>query len=96
MSLIVGIGNLFKYFVSKSIYKNFSIVYGTLLTPEKYYLEWREEGFCKFSDERDETNSIIGEKCKDIDGKLFKELFCLFYKKRFFDFIAILYRYVSN
>lgn len=61
--------------------------YGTLLTPEKYYLEWKEEGFREFPDERDETDLIIEEKCKEIDGKLFKELFCLFYKKRFLDLI---------
>ena len=61
--------------------------YGTLLTPEKYYLEWKEDGFREFPDERDETDLIIEEKCKDIDGKLFKEIFCLFYKKRFLDLI---------
>ena len=54
--------------------------YGTLLTPEKYYLEWKEDGFREFPDERDETDLIIEEKCKEIDGKLLKELFCLFYK----------------
>lgn len=61
--------------------------YGTLLTPEKYYLEWKEDGFKEFTDECDETDSLIAEKCKDIEGKLFKELFCLFYKKRFLDLI---------
>ena len=61
--------------------------YGTLLTPEKYYLEWKKDGFREFPDERDETDLIIEEKCKDIDGKLFMELFCLFYKMRFLDLI---------
>ncbi len=61
--------------------------YGTLLTPEKYYLEWKEDGFKEFPDECDETDLLIAEKCKDIEGKLFKELFCLFYKKRFLDLI---------
>lgn len=61
--------------------------YGTLLTPEKYYLEWKEDGFKEFTDECDETDLLIAEKCKDIEGKLFKELFCLFYKKRFLDLI---------
>jgi len=61
--------------------------YGTLLTPEKYYLEWKEDGFKEFSDECDETDLLIAEKCKDIEGKLFKELFCLFYEKRFLDLI---------
>ena len=61
--------------------------YGTLLTPEKYYLEWKEDGFKEFTDECDETDLLIAEKCKNIEGKLFKELFCLFYKKRFLDLI---------
>lgn len=61
--------------------------YGTLLTPEKYYLEWKEDRFKEFTDECDETDLLIAEKCKDIEGKLFKELFCLFYKKRFLDLI---------
>ena len=61
--------------------------YGTLLTPEKYYLEWKEDGFKEFTDECDETDLLIAEKCKDIEGKLFKELFCLFYKKRFLNLI---------
>ena len=61
--------------------------YGTLLTPEKYYLEWKEDGFKEFTDECNETDLLIAEKCKDIEGKLFKEFFCLFYKKRFLDLI---------
>ena len=61
--------------------------YGTLLTPEKYYLEWKEDGFKEFTDECDETDLLIAEKCKNIEGKLFKELFCLFYKRRFLDLI---------
>ena len=63
------------------------MLYGTLLTPEKYYLEWKEDGFKEFTDECDETDLLIAEKCKDIEGKLFKEFFCLFYKKRFLDLI---------
>ncbi len=61
--------------------------YGTLLTPEKYYLEWKEDGFKNFRDECNETDLLIEEKCKSIEGKLYKELFWLFYKKRFLDLV---------
>ena len=61
--------------------------YGTLLTPEKYYLEWADDGFTEFADERDETDILIEEKCKEISDKLFKGLFALFYKRRFLDLV---------
>ena len=61
--------------------------YGTLLTPEKYYLQWRQDGFREFADERDETDLLIEETCKSIPEKLYQELYCLFYKKRFLDLI---------
>lgn len=61
--------------------------YGTLLTPEKHYLEWKQEAFREFTDERNETDLLIEEKCKEIPEKLYEGLFCLFYKKRFLDLI---------
>ncbi|MDD3228159.1 MAG: HsdR family type I site-specific deoxyribonuclease [Oscillospiraceae bacterium] len=61
--------------------------YGTLLTPEKYYLEWKPDGFKEFQDERDETDVLIEEKCRDIAGKLDAQLFAMFYKTRFLDLI---------
>lgn len=61
--------------------------YGTLLTPEKYYLQWRQDGFREFADERDETDLLIEETCQSIPEKLYQELFSLFYKKRFLDLI---------
>ena len=61
--------------------------YGTLLTPEKYYLEWKQDGFAEWPDERDETDILIEEKCKEIPERLYQELFGLFYKKRFLDLI---------
>ena len=61
--------------------------YGTLLTPEKYYLEWKQEAFREFPDERNETDLLIEEKLNDIDGKLYESLFSLFYKKRFLDLV---------
>lgn len=61
--------------------------YGTLLTPEKHYLEWKKDGFSEFENERSETDIVIDEKCESIDGKLYKQIFSLFYKKRFLDLI---------
>ncbi len=61
--------------------------YGTIKTEEKYYLEWKEDGFQGFKDECDETDLLIEEKCKDIPEKLYKDFLCLFYKKRFLDLI---------
>jgi type I restriction enzyme R subunit len=56
--------------------------FGTLLTPEKYYLEWKnDENPC------DETSQKINELCKSIPDKLDMQLFSLFYKKRFLDLI---------
>lgn len=61
--------------------------YGTIQTPEKYYLEWKKDGFVEFVDERNETDIIIEEKCKLLQEKLYQELYSLFYKKRFLDLI---------
>ncbi len=61
--------------------------YGTLLTPEKHYYEWQDDGFKQFDEERDETDVLIEEKCKSFDEKLEKQLFSMFYKKRFLDLV---------
>lgn len=61
--------------------------YGAICTPEKYYLEWKEDGYRENMDERDETDIFIEEKCKSIDGKLEKQIFAMFYKKRLLDII---------
>ena len=61
--------------------------YGTLLTPEKQYLAWQDDGFSAFPEERDETDVLIAEKLQSIDGKLDKQLFSLFYKTRFLDLL---------
>ena len=61
--------------------------YGTLLTPEKYYLEWKEDGFKEHPEERDIVDIEVEEHCRDINGKLEKQLFSMFYKKRFLDLI---------
>ena len=61
--------------------------YGTLLTPEKHYYEWKEDGFREFPHERNETDVLIEEKSKDIENLLDKQIFAMFYKKRFLDLV---------
>lgn len=61
--------------------------YGTLLTPEKHYLEWKDDGFKEHQAERDPVDVYVEEYCKDIPGKLEKQIFAMFYKKRFLDLI---------
>ena len=61
--------------------------YGTLLTPEKYYLEWKDDGFKQFQEERDDTDILIEENCKTLANKLDRQIYAMFYKKRFLDLI---------
>ena len=61
--------------------------YGTLFTPEKHYYEWKDDGFTEFSHERSETDILIEEKSCDIENPLDKQIFAMFYKKRFLDLI---------
>ena len=61
--------------------------YGTLLTPEKHYYEWKDDGFTEFPHERNETDVLIEEKSKDIENPLDKQIFSMFYKKRFLDLV---------
>lgn len=61
--------------------------YGTLLTPEKHYLEWKKDGFTQFRDERNETDIKIEVACKTIPNKLDMQIYAMFYKKRFLDLI---------
>lgn len=61
--------------------------YGTLLTPEKYYLEWKQDGFREFPEERDEVDVRIEEACRSIPEKLDQGLYSLFHKARFLDLI---------
>ena len=61
--------------------------YGTLLTPEKHYYEWKDDGFAEFANERSETDMLIEEKSRDIENPLDKQIFAMFYKKRFLDLI---------
>lgn len=61
--------------------------YGTLQTPEKHYLEWKEDGFKEHLDERDAVDIEVDAFCADIPDKLEKQLFAMYYKKRFLDLI---------
>ncbi len=61
--------------------------YGTLLTPEKHYLEWKNDGFREFQDERADVDIRIEETTKDIPEKLDSQLYAMFYKKRFLDLV---------
>lgn len=61
--------------------------YGTLLTPEKHYYEWKDDGFGEFAHERSETDVLIEEKSRDIENPLDKQIFAMFYKTRFLDLI---------
>lgn len=61
--------------------------YGTLLTPEKHYLEWKQDGFSSFPEERDEADIRIEEEYRAIPEKLDQGLLSLFDKRRFLDLV---------
>lgn len=61
--------------------------YGTIGTPEKHYLTWKQEAFRERPTELDENDQLIDDKSKAISGVLFESLFSLFQKVRFLDLI---------
>jgi len=61
--------------------------YGTLLTKEKFYLEWKPDGFLGHEDERTETDVRIDEECTKFGNKLLAQLYAMFDKERFIDLI---------
>ena len=61
--------------------------YGTLLTPEKKYLEWKEDGFEHHLDEVPLIDLEIAETCEAIEEKLDRQIFAMFQKTRFLDLI---------
>ena len=61
--------------------------YGTIKTPEKYYLEWKKDGFTEYPEERNEMDVHIEEVCDTIPNKLDSGLFAMFYKARFLNLI---------
>lgn len=61
--------------------------YGTLLTPEKKYLEWKEDGFGFRLDELSPNDLDIADVCANLDEKLDRQLYAMFQKNRFLDLI---------
>ena len=61
--------------------------YGTILTPEKKYLEWKEDGFEHQLDEVSLNDLDIAEVCAGLEEKLDRQLYAMFQKKRFLDLI---------
>lgn len=61
--------------------------YGTLKTKEKYYMEWKPDGFFANEDERDPVDVRITEHCANLDNLLLQQLYAMFDKERFIDLI---------
>lgn len=61
--------------------------YGTIGTPEKKYLTWKQEAFRERLEELDENDLLVDEKGKSISGILFSSIYSLFNKVRFLDLI---------
>lgn len=61
--------------------------YGTILTGEKYYMEWKPDGFFENPEERDSEDTRIMSFCGHLDNLLLQQLYQMFDKKRFIDLI---------
>lgn len=61
--------------------------YGTILTGEKYYMEWKPDGFHENEDERDTEDIRIMNYCEHLDNLLLQQIYQMFDKKRFIDFV---------
>ncbi|MBU5473358.1 type I restriction endonuclease subunit R [Roseburia sp. MSJ-14] len=61
--------------------------YGTLLTPEKKYLEWKEDGYAFHLEELSANDLSIAQVCNSLDEKLDQQLYAMFQKTRFLDLI---------
>lgn len=61
--------------------------YGTLLTGEKFYMEWKDDGFKEHEEERDPVDVRISKTCEGIENKLLKQIYAMFDKERFIDLI---------
>ncbi|WP_206813124.1 type I restriction endonuclease subunit R [Paradesulfitobacterium ferrireducens] len=61
--------------------------YGTIETPEKYYLEWKNDTVNTEVQSLDNVSIDINEKCKQLPEKLDWQLFSMFHKRRFLDLI---------
>lgn len=61
--------------------------YGTLKTKEKYYMEWKPDGFLANEDERDPSDVRIEEKCMEFNNLLLEQIYSIYDKERFIDLI---------
>lgn len=61
--------------------------YGTINTKEKYYMEWRNDGYHENEDERDPEDVRIEAYCDTLDNILLKQLYAMFDKSRLVDLI---------
>lgn len=61
--------------------------YATIETPEKYYLEWKNDTINTTAQPLDDISIDINEKCASLPDKLDRQLFSMFQKRRFLDLI---------
>jgi type I restriction enzyme R subunit len=61
--------------------------YAAIETPEKYYLEWKNDSVNTTAQPQDNVSLGILEKCKSLPDKLDWQLFSIFQKRRFLDLI---------
>ncbi|MFB6365826.1 type I restriction endonuclease subunit R [Paenibacillus elgii] len=61
--------------------------YGTIETPEKYFLEWKNDTVNTEAQPLDDVSLDILEKCEQLPDKLDWQLFSMFHKRRFLDLI---------
>ena len=61
--------------------------YATIETPEKYYLEWKNDAVNTTAQPLDGVSIDINEKCLSLPDKLDWQLFSMFQKRRFLDLI---------
>jgi len=63
------------------------LFYGTIETPERYYTQWKDDGFKEHTDEQFDYDIRIDEAAKTQRGTLFVGLYQMFSKVRFLRFI---------
>ena len=61
--------------------------YATIETPEKYYLEWKNDAVNTTAQPLDDVSIDINEKCDSLPDKLDWQLFSMFQRRRFLDLI---------
>ena len=62
--------------------------YGTLDTKEKFYMEWKKDGFDDHKDERPAVDVRIDMECAKFKNKLLRQLYAMFDKERFIDLMG--------